>query len=568
MRLADFILANVEPILVEWESFARGIWPPGATADAAEMRDDAEDILRATALDMQSHQTAAQQAEKSKGANRQWDESGDLTRASSSHGTGRVGSGFDLAAVVAEYRALRASVLRLWRESGPAPDLRDIDDVTRFNESIDQSLTHAVRSYVEKVEGDRKTLLANEQTSRLEAEEAKRDAEEANRAKDLFLATLSHEMRTPLNAIVGWLSILRHEDAETRHFQEGLKVIERNTTAQVQLIDDLLDISRIVSGKLRVDIQPCDLAEVINAGVNVTRAAAEARGITLDVRLDPSARGALCDSVRIQQVVWNLVSNAVKFTPKGGQVDVTLSREGSSFQIQVSDTGQGISPDLLPYVFDRFRQADSSMRRRFAGLGLGLSIVKYIVEAHGGTVEAASPGEGKGSTFTVRLPIHAVRIREESEEEEMARNGGEDESADSIHIADRRPPVRLDAVRVLVVDDEADARRVLVMVLERAGAIVTTADSARAAIEALPKALPDVLVSDLGMPDQDGFDLIRQLRDDGHGARDLPAVALTAFVQKDDAHLALLAGYQVHLPKPVDPHELTSVIARLARGTG
>ena len=199
----------------------RAALAPGATADAAEMRDEAEDILRATALDMQSHQTAAQQTEKSKGASRQWDESGDLTRASSSHGAGRVGSGFDLAAVVAEYRALRASVLRLWRDSGPAPDLRDIDDVTRFNESIDQSLTHAVRSYVEKVEGDRKTLLANEQKSRLEAEEAKREAEEANRAKDLFLATLSHEMRTPLNAIVGWLSILRHEDAEPRHFAGG-----------------------------------------------------------------------------------------------------------------------------------------------------------------------------------------------------------------------------------------------------------------------------------------------------------------------------------------------------------
>ena len=558
MRLADFILANVEPILVEWESFARGIWPNGATADPAELRDDAEDILRATAVDMQSHQTAAQQAEKSKGASRQWDESGDLTRASSSHGAGRVASGFDLWAVVAEYRALRASVLRLWRESGPAPDLRDLDDVTRFNESIDQSLTHAVRSYVEQVERDRKALLANEQASR-------REAEAANRAKDLFLATLSHEMRTPLNAIVGWLSILRHEDAETRHFQEGLKVIERNTMAQVQLIDDLLDVSRIVSGKLRVDIRPCELADVINAGVNVMRTAAEARGITLNVRLDPSASGALCDSVRIQQVVWNLVSNAVKFTPKGGRVDVTLSREESSFQIQVSDTGQGISPDLLPHVFDRFRQADSSTRRRFAGLGLGLSIVKYIVEAHGGTVEATSPGEGKGSTFTVRLPIRAVRIREESEEEEIASDSGEDESADSVHIADRRPPVRLDGVRVLVVDDEADARRVLVMVLERVGAIVTTADSARAAIEALPKARPDVLVSDLGMPDQDGFDLIRQLRDDGHDARDLPAVALTAFVQKDDAHLALLAGFQVHLPKPVDPHELTSVIAR-ARG--
>ena len=228
VRLADFILANVEPILVEWESFARGIWPKGAQADPVEVRDEAEDILRATAVDMQSSQTDAEQAEKSKGARRLWDERGDLTRASSSHGTGRVASGFDLWVVVAEYRALRASVLRLWRESGPAPDLRDVDDLTRFNESMDQSLTHAIRGYAEQVDRDREALLANEQASR-------REAEAANRAKDVFLATLSHEMRTPLNAIVGWLSILRHEDAETKHFQEGLKVIERNTMAQVQL---------------------------------------------------------------------------------------------------------------------------------------------------------------------------------------------------------------------------------------------------------------------------------------------------------------------------------------------
>ena len=373
------------------------------------------------------------------------------------------------------------------------------------------------------------TLLASEQASR-------REAEAANRAKDVFLATLSHEMRTPLNAIVGWLSILRHESAEPRHFQEGLKVIERNTMAQVQLIDDVLDVSRIVSGKLRVDIRPCELADVINAGVNVMRPAAEARGITLDVRLDPSASGASCDGVRIQQVVWNLVSNAVKFTPKGGRVDVTLSREQSSFQIQVSDTGQGISPELLPHVFDRFRQADSSTRRKFAGLGLGLSIVKYIVEAHGGTVEATSPGEGKGSTFTVRLPIRAVRIGER----QMKRGTIAERIRTSMNAADSVPTaplVRLDGVRVLVVDDEADARRVLVMVLERVGAIVTAAGSVPAAIEALATARPDVLVSDLGMPDQDGFDLIRQVREQGHDAKDLPAVALTAFVQKDDAQL-------------------------------
>ena len=559
MRLADFILANVEPILVEWEMFARSIWPRAAAADPAEVRNDAEDILRATALDMQSDQTSAQQAEKSKG--RAGDEGAGIARASSSHGASRVASGFEVSAVIAEYRALRASVLRLWRESHAAPDVRDLDDLTRFNESIDQSLTHAVRSYAEQVERDRHALLANEQASR-------REAEAANRAKDVFLATLSHEMRTPLNAIVGWLTILRHENIEKKHFQEGLEVIERNTMAQAQLIDDVLDVSRIVSGKLRVNIGPCELTDVINAGVNVVRPAAEARGIALNVQVDPSASSASCDAVRMQQVVWNLVSNAVKFTPKGGRVDVTLSREQSSIQIEVSDNGQGISAELLPRVFDRFRQADSSTRRRFGGLGLGLSIVKFIVEAHGGTVEANSAGEGKGSTFTVRLPIHAVRVRGDGEDDEMASEAAERESGGAAASASRFPLTRLDGLRVLVVDDEADARRILVMVLEQVGAVVIAVGSVREAIEALPEVRPDVLVSDLGMPEQDGFDLIRQVRDSGHDARDLPAVALTAFVQKDDARLALLAGFQVHVPKPVDPHELASVIASLVGGTG
>ena len=540
---------------------AQHLAPRGATADPAEVRDDAEDILRATVSDMQSDQTGAQQTAKSKGGGDTADEDGGLPRASSSHGRGRVTSGFDLWAVVAEYRALRASVLRLWRESGPAPDLRDVDDLTRFNESIDQSLTHAVRSYVDQVERDREALLANEQASR-------RDAEAANRAKDVFLATLSHEMRTPLNAIVGWLTLLRNEDFEKRHLQEGLNVIERNTKAQVQLIDDVLDVSRIVSGKLRVDIYPCDLTDVINAGVTTVRPAAEARGITLNVQIDPAASAAACDAVRIQQVVWNLVSNAVKFTPKGGRVDVTLSREQSSIQIQVRDTGQGISAELLPRVFDRFRQADSSTRRTYAGLGLGLSIVKYIVEAHGGTVDAHSEGEGRGSTFTVRLPIRAVLIAEEAAESEVAASADVRGSDGGSASAARLPLVRLDGLRVLVVDDEADARRILVMVLEQVGATVIAAGSVRAALELLPAARPDVLVSDLGMPEQDGFDLIRQVRDQGLDATELPAVALTAFVQTDDARLALLAGFQVHVPKPVDPHDLTSVIARLAGRSG
>ena len=559
MRLADFIRANLEPILAEWESFARSIWPGEATGDPAELRDEAEDILRATVADMQSAQTNAQQAEKSKGGGNEGD---DLTRISSSHGSGRMASGFDLWAVVAEYRALRASVLRLWRESAPAPDLNDLDDLTRFNESIDQSLTHALRSYVHHVELDRQLLLGREQASR-------REAEEANRAKDVFLATLSHEMRTPLNAIVAWLSILRNEGSEAKHLPEALDVIERNTRAQVQLVDDVLDVSRIAAGKLRVEMRPCDLTDVINAGVNVVRPAAEARGITLYVRIDPSVSAAVCDAVRIQQVVWNLVTNAVKFTPKGGRVDVTLSREQSSLQIQVSDNGQGISPDMLPSVFDRFHQADSSTRRRYAGLGLGLSIVKYIVEAHGGTVEASSAGVGMGSTFTVRLPIRAVLIAADREEGEMVTEREPDQGVEiSPPPARGGARARLDGLRVLIVDDEADARRVMAMVLEQAGAVVTEAGSVREAIEAVSQARPDVLVSDLGMPDQDGFDLIRQVRSSGHDATKLPAVALTAFVQKDNARLALLAGFQVHLRKPVEPHELTSVIAAVVRRSG
>jgi Osmosensitive K+ channel histidine kinase len=309
-----------------------------------------------------------------------------------------------LQVVIAEHRALRASVLRLWRESNPTPDLRDVDDLTRFNESIDQSLAHAVGRYLQQVERDRALALTSEQASR----------KETDRANDMFLAMLSHEMRTPLNAIGLWLSILRQENVDEKHRQEGLDVIERNTRAQVQLIDDVLDLSRIASGKLRMNIGACELAGVITAGVNAVRPAAEARGITINVQLDPSASDALCDGVRIQQVVSNLVSNAVKFTPRGGRVDVTLSREQSNAQIQVSDDGQGISAELLPLVFDRFRQADSSTRRRLSGLGLELSVVKHVVEAHGGTVEATSPGEGKGSTFTVRLPIRAVRISEDA----------------------------------------------------------------------------------------------------------------------------------------------------------
>jgi len=313
MRLAAFILANVEPILAEWEVFARGVWPDTpemAAVDPSRLRDDAEEILRATAEDMASPQTAEQQSEKSKGEGHAGAASTAVNRASVLHAAGRVAEGFELWAVIAEYGALRASVVRLWAESRPAPDAHDLVDMTRFNESIDQSLTEAVRSYTALVIRDREVLLGNEQSARLEAESA-------NRAKDIFLATLSHEMRTPLNAIVGWINILRAEGRSEERIAEGLDVIERNTRAQVQLIEDVLDISGIVSGKMRLVMQNCDLREPINAGIDAVRPAAKARDIAIDVDLDPEASRTSCDPTRFQQIVWNLLSNAIKFTPKG-----------------------------------------------------------------------------------------------------------------------------------------------------------------------------------------------------------------------------------------------------------
>jgi signal transduction histidine kinase len=551
MRLADFILANVEPILAEWEMFARSVWPGEAT-DPTTLRDHAEAVLRATASDMVSAQTDVQQSDKSKGDGLAGTDSDRVNAASTKHGFDRAASGFDLAELVAEYRALRASVFRLWRESKPSADGSDLEDLTRFNESIDQSLTAAVLSFTHEAKQCQGQLVA-EQAARM-------GAETANRAKDNFLATLSHEMRTPLNAIVGWLSILSSKDCTSDDLHEGLDVIERNTNAQVRLIEDILDVSRIVSGKLRLETRSCGLAEIIDASVNAVRSDAEARGVALDVRLDPSARHAPCDPDRIQQVVWNLLSNAVKFTPKGGRISVTLKREQSSLQIEVSDNGQGISPELLPYIFDRFRQADDGTRRKSRGLGLGLSIVKHLVELHGGTVEAHSAGEGHGSTFTVRLPVHASAIAES--------RGGQLKRAGTDPALPDPPRVSLDGLQVLLVDDEPDALGLLAKLLQGVGAIVTTACSAREAIEALPAARPDVLVSDIGMPGQDGYDLIREVRRRGHHAKNLPAVAVTAFAQKEDQRQALLAGFQVHVPKPINVDDLTAIIASLAGRTG
>ncbi|MEO6434287.1 MAG: ATP-binding protein [Tepidisphaeraceae bacterium] len=330
-----------------------------------------------------------------------------------------------------------------------------------------------------------------------------------------------------------------------------------------------LDVSRIIAGKIRLDIRDGDLIKAISAGVDAVRPAADARDITLDVQLDPAAGRASCDATRIQQIVWNLLSNAIKFAHKGGTVCVTLDRERSSSRISVSDNGQGISPELLPYVFDRFRQADSSTRRHFGGLGLGLSIVKHLAEMHGGTVEAQSAGEGQGATFIVLLPIRAALVDATDMDDPSAEANG---AGPALSASSDSPVMRLDGLHVLVVDDEADAREMLVKVLEAVGARVTTAASAADALVILDdptkkENAPDVLVSDIGMPREDGYDLIRKVRGRGLHAGVLPAVALTAFAHTNDAREAELAGFQIHIPKPVNIGDLTAVIARLVGRT-
>lgn len=552
MRLPDFVEQNQEAVLVQWEAFARSLWK-GAPTDPATLRDHAADILRATVVDMRSGQTLTQQLDKSKGDGSPGSASDDVDAASDLHASDRVSSGFFLTEVVAEYRALRASVLRLWRESQPTPGLRDLDDVTRFNESIDQSLTTAIDAYARHAERTR-TLLADEQAARA-------GAEAANRAKDAFLATLGHEMRSPLNAIVAWAHILGAGTCTKAEVQQGVEVIKRNAASQTKLIDEVLDVSRIVSGKLKLQIVASDLVLPIGEAIDATRAAADAKNITVSAQLDPAARSASIDNARFQQIVWNLLSNAVKFTPAGGHVAISLSGDGSTRVIRVTDTGIGIAPQFLPRVFDRFWQVDDGSRRQFPGLGLGLSIVKHLVELHGGVVEASSEGPGRGSTFTVRLPV-SERAEQRSGDEAVPGSVVVDaEAADT-----RGEPVALDGLRVLLVEDDADARDVLARLLEGAGALVTAVGSAAEAMDILSNGTGgvDVLVSDLGMPGQDGFDLIRQVRSHGHDGRALPAVALTAFVGTSDQRSALEAGFQVHIAKPVDPRALNAAIARLA----
>ena len=394
-----------------------------------------------------------------------------------------------------------------------------------------------------KIEQERVGLLLREQAARLEAEAA-------NRLKDEFLATLSHELRTPLNAIMGWAHVLGQSPGDRSTVQRAAEVVRQNAAAQAQLIEDILDVSRIVGGKLHLDTSTVDLKATIEAAIESLMPAITAKAIQVERKLaaEVSIAG---DRDRIQQVVWNLLSNALKFTPKGGHVTVGLARGESDAEIYVSDNGIGIPPDFLPYVFDRFRQADSSMSRRHSGLGLGMAIVRHLVELHGGTVSVESAGEGKGATFRLRLPTRRAEVAPVQRPEEPG-------------VAPEPTGTELDRLQglhVLIVEDDTDSRNVLALLLQKLGALVEAVPSAKEAMARVVNRRPDVIVSDIGMPEEDGYSLIRRLRQlPADLEKKLPAIALTAYARKQDADAALDAGYDRHLPKPVAPAELIRAI--------
>jgi PAS domain S-box-containing protein len=382
------------------------------------------------------------------------------------------------------------------------------------------------------------------------------NAERANHLKDDFLATLSHELRTPLSAIVGWAEILGNSKLDPVTSLRAIEVIRRNARMQVQMIDDLLDASRIISGKLRLSVQPVDLGTIIIAAVDGLRPASEAKEIRLQLQLDSSAGQVSGDPDRLQQVAWNLISNAIKFTPKGGSVLVSLGRVESHVEVTVNDTGIGIAPEFLPHVFDRFRQADATSTRVNGGLGLGLAIVRQLVELHGGTVRVESAGQGQGSTFTVSLSLAAAR---------GATNDLEGVSQQAFTSSEPDCQPLLGGLRVLVVDDEAETLEVLRFILEGCGAQVKTASSAAAAMEAIAEEVFDVLISDIGMPEEDGYTLIAKVRAlDKERGGSIPAAALTAYAGEEDRIRALRSGFQIHVPKPISPNELVAVVANLA----
>ncbi|NQE34544.1 hybrid sensor histidine kinase/response regulator [Microcoleus asticus] len=437
---------------------------------------------------------------------------------------------------------------------------QELEESRRRIQAINVELEQRVQERTAELEASNRTkdeLLMREQVIR-------EDAEAANRAKDEFLSILSHELRTPLNAILGWSTmLLRQKNLSGDKVVRALETIERNAKSQAQLIEDILDVSRIITGKLRLQVRRVNLVSVIESAIDSVRLAAEAKSIRLQSVLDSESGPLLGDADRLQQVVWNLVSNAIKFTPKNGRVQIRLERVNSHVEITVSDTGPGISSDFLPFVFDRFRQHDSTTTRSYGGLGLGLAIVRQLVELHGGTVTVVSPGIGQGTSFTVKLPVMIIHPPASGDPERL--NSIVEENAR----VEASPT--LEGLQILVVDDEADALELLSTILQKYGADVIAVASVKEALTVIETATrsPDVLVSDIGMPDEDGYSLIRKLRqlEAQRGGR-LPAIALTAYARNDDRRQALLAGFQMHLTKPVDAADLVAVVASLTGLTG
>jgi PAS domain S-box-containing protein len=398
--------------------------------------------------------------------------------------------------------------------------------------------------------------LQAEREETLKAERAAREeAERVGRLKDEFLATVSHELRTPLNAILGWSTLMRRLEPGSEDHKRGLETIERNARVQGQIIADLLDMSRIISGKVQLDVQSLDLSEVVNAALDAVRLSMEAKKLRVRVTLDAKAGRLRGDPGRLQQVFWNLLTNAVKFTPAGGRIDVIMERVNSHVEVSIEDSGIGIKPEFLAFVFDRFRQADSSTTRRHGGLGLGLSIVKHLVELHGGSVRVKSAGEGQGATFVVALPISVMRTEDTGH---LERPAFSDVDVSTIELPS------LAGVRALVVDDQEDARILMCRLIEEHGGQCALAASGEEALRILGQEDVNIIISDIGMPGFDGYELIRKIRaNPAPGIRNLPAIALTAYARADDRQRALLAGFQMHVSKPVEPRELIAGIASL-----
>jgi signal transduction histidine kinase len=468
------------------------------------------------------------------------------------------GSGHDVCREL-KSRPATASILVLQVSSSFATGL---DRVAGLESGADAYLTHPIEPQeliatvhallrIRRAEQERSELFAREQAARQEADRA-------NRLKDEFLATISHELRTPLNAILGWVQLLRtgRLDADAR--ERALETIERNARAQSELIEDLLDMSRIISGKMNLAVKDVDLASVISEAVEAVRLAADAKSIELTAEADPALGKVKGDPTRLQQVVWNLLANAIKFTPRGGRVTVKARTNGHA-EIQVSDNGRGIPSEFLPHVFERFRQAESSTRRAQGGIGLGLAIVRQLVESHGGTVRAESEGIDRGATFIVSLPRDAVISSSMMAESDRTPRATPPRPVSLAHQA-------LNGIKVLVVDDERDAREFTATVLRHARADVWEADSADAALRAIERMLPDVILCDVAMPDRDGFDLIATIQGLPPPGRDIPVAALTAYAKSEDRNRVLQAGFRAHLAKPLDPADIAAVVAELAHG--